>query len=125
MPKVLLLQFDTDPARAEHAAIVESTGVPVVEAEPRWPTFFDVVTAQRPDVIVIAASTIPSHAFEAARYLGDGFNTRDIPVILVDVDPKDDARAKASAPQAKIVDRASLADAVRAALQPKASSNSG
>ena len=94
----------------------------VVVAEPRWPTFFDVVTAQRPDVIVIAASVIPSHAFEAARYLGDGFNTRDIPVLLVDVDPKNNALAKASAPQAKIVDRAALANAVKEALQPKATS---
>ena len=122
MPKVLLLQFDTDPARAERRTIVESIGVTVVEAEPSWPTFFDVVTAQRPDVIVIAASTIPSHAFEAARYLGDGFNTRNIPVILVDVDPKNNAGAKASAPLAKIVDRAALANAVKEALQPKATS---
>jgi len=125
MPKVLLLQFDTDPARAERRTILEKTGMTVVEAEPRWPTFFDVVTAQRPDVIAIAASTIPSHAFEAARYLGDGFNTRNIPVLLVDVNPKDHARAQTSAPQAKIVERASLAGAVKGALQPKAPTNSG
>jgi len=125
MAKVLLLQFDTDPARAERRTILESTGMAVVEAEPRWPTFFDVVTAQRPDIIVIAASTIPTHAFEAARYLGDGFNTRNIPVLLVDVNPKDHARAQTSAPQAKIVDRAALAGAVKEALQPKASTNSG
>jgi cephalosporin hydroxylase len=121
MPKVLLLQFDTDPARAERRTTVESTGMTVVEAEPRWPTFFDVVTAQRPDVIVIAASTIVSHAFEAARYLGDGFNTRNIPVLLVDVNPKDYNRAQTSAPQAKIVEGSALADAVRESLQPKAS----
>ena len=125
MPKVLLLQFDTDPARAERRTILESTGMTVVEAEPQWPTFFDVVTAQRPDVIVIAASTIPSHAFEAARYLGEGFNTRNIPVLLVDVNPKDVAPARTSAPQAKIVERSALAFAVKEALQPKASSNSG
>ena len=125
MPKVLLFQFDTDPARAERRTILASTGMTVVEAEPRWPTFFDVVTAQRPDVIVIAASTIPSHAFEAARYLGDGFNTRNIPVLLVDVNPKDYNRAQTSAPQAKIVEGSVLADAVRESLQPKASTNSG
>ena len=125
MPKVLLLQFDSDPARAERRTNLASTGMTVVEAEPRWPTFFDVVTAQRPDVIVIAASTIPSHAFEAARYLGDGFNTRNIPVLLVDVNPKDYNRAQTSAPQAKIVERSVLADAVRESLQPKASTNSG
>jgi PleD family two-component response regulator len=125
MPKVLLLQFDTDPARADRRTILQSTGMRVVESEPRWPTFFDVVTAQRPDIIVIAASTIPSHAFEAARYLGDGFNTRNIPVLLVDVDPKDRARAQAPAPQAKIIERSALADAVKEALQPKASTDSG
>jgi hypothetical protein len=121
MPKVLLLQFDTDPACAERRAIVESTGMTLVEAEPRWPTFFDVVTAQRPDVIVIAASKIPSHAFEAARYLGEGFNTRNIPVLLVDVSTKDYARAQTSAPQAKIVERMALVTAIKEALQPKAS----
>jgi len=125
MPKVLLLQFDTDPARAERRTILQKTGMTVVEAEPRWPTFFDVVTAQRPDVIVIAASTISSHAFEAARYLGDGFNTRNIPVLMVDVNSKDYVRAQTSAPQVKIIERASLAGAVKGALQPKASTNSG
>jgi hypothetical protein len=125
MPKALLLQFDTDPACAERRTIVESSGVTLVEAEPRWPTFFDVVTAQRPDVIVIAASKIPSHAFEAARYLGEGFNTRNIPVLLVDVNPKDFSPAQVSAPLAKIVERGALAAAVREALQPKASANSG
>ena len=125
MPKVLLLQFDTDPARAERRTIVENTGVMLVEAEPRWPTFFDVVTAQRPDVIVIAATKIPLHAFEAARYLGEGFNTRNIPVLLTDVQPKDLQKAKTSAPQAKIVERSALGNAVKEALQPKASTNSG
>ncbi|MDQ6768102.1 MAG: hypothetical protein M3Z41_09875 [Candidatus Eremiobacteraeota bacterium] len=120
MAKVLLLQFDTDPARNERRRALESTGMTVVEAEPRWPTFFDAVTAQRPDVIVIAASKIPSHAFEAARYLGEGFNTRNIPVLLVDVNPKDRARAQTPAPQAKIVERATLVDAVKEAWQPKA-----
>lgn len=112
MAKVLLLQFDTDPACAERRGILEKTGMTVVESEPRWPTFFDVVTAERPDVIVIAASLIPSHAFEAARYLGEGFNTRDIPVFLVDVSPKDLAMAKKSAPQARIVERKDLLAAV-------------
>jgi PleD family two-component response regulator len=112
MPKVLLLQFDTDPACAQRRAALAGTGATVVEAEPRWPTFFDVVTAERPDVIVIAASLIPSHAYEAARYLGDGFNTRNIPVLLVDVAHKDEVKAKRSAPQATIVDRADLSAAV-------------
>ena len=120
MPKLLLLQFDTDPACAERRAELEKTAAQVVEAEPRWPTFFDAVNAQRPDIIVIAASTIPSHAFEAARYLGEGFNTRNTPVLLVDVAAKDRARAAASAPQATIVERAALADAAGDALQPNA-----
>jgi PleD family two-component response regulator len=120
VPKVLLLQFDTDLACAERRSILERSGMTIVEAEPRWPTFFDVVTAERPDVIVIAASKIPSHAFEAARYLGEGFNTRNIPVLLVDVSPRDRTRAEKSAPQATIVERAALVDAVKEALQPNA-----
>jgi len=116
MPKVLLLQFDTDPACAQRRAALAATGVTLVEAEPRWPTFFDAVTAERPDVIVIAASRIPSHAYEAARYLGEGFNTRNIPVLLVDVVRKDEAAACRSAPQAAIVDRADLVAAVEKLL---------
>lgn len=118
MAKVLLLQFDTDPARAQLRAALDTIGAIIVEAEPRWPTFFDVVTAQRPDVIVIAASRIPSHAYEAARYLGEGFNTRNIPVLLVDVASKDEPKARRSAPEAAIVDRADVVSAVERALGP-------
>lgn len=121
MAKVLLLQFDTDAACAQRRTLLAQTKAQIVEAEPQWPVFFDAVTAQRPDLIVIAASKIPSHAFEAARYLGDGFNTRDIPVILVDVGQKDLAQAKQSAPQAKIVDRSELINAVGEALGTKPS----
>lgn len=116
MTKVLLLQFSTDPACAQRREILQKAGVALAEAEPAWPTFFEAVNAQRPDIIVIAASTIPSHAFEAARYLGEGFNTRDIPVILVDVAPKDLARARESAPRADIVERSALGAVVAAAL---------
>jgi hypothetical protein len=112
MPKLLMLQFDTDQACSERRGIVAKTGMTVVEAEPTWPNFFDVVTQQRPDVIVIAASKIPSHAFEAARYLGEGFNTRNIPVLLVDVAHKDIPKAKKSAPLARIVERINLVRAI-------------
>jgi PleD family two-component response regulator len=112
MPKVLLLQFDTDPACGERRAVLAATGVTVVEAEPRWPSFFDVVTSERPDVIVIAASRISSHAYEAARYLGDGFNTRNIPVLLVDVSRKERPQAERNAPQSTIIERSDLAAAV-------------
>jgi hypothetical protein len=122
MPKVLLLQFDTDPDCAQRRSILEKTGATLAESEPRWPSFFEVVTAQRPDTIVIAASRVPSHAFEAARYLGEGFNTRNIPVFLVDVLPKDLVKAKQSAPQAKIVDRNALLTAVQSTLAPRVSS---
>lgn len=103
MTKVLLLQFKTDPACAERRQTLQGSGATVVEAEPRWPVFFDAVDANRPDVVAIAASVIPSHAFEAARYLGEGFNTRDIPVFLVDVAPKDLPKAQSSAPRAVII----------------------
>jgi hypothetical protein len=119
MPKVLLLQFATDPNCAARRSLLGKTGAAIEESEPRWPAFFDVVTAQRPDAIVIAASRSPSHAFEAARYLGEGFNTRNIPVLLVDVSHRDLAGAKNSAPQAKIVDRAALAESVAQVLAPK------
>lgn len=113
MTKALLLQFDTDPACAQRCEILQKSGVTLVEAEPRWPTFFDAVNEHQPDIIVIACSTIPSHAFEAARYLGEGFNTRDIPVILVDVEQKDLARAQESAPRARIVERSALAQVLQ------------
>ena len=116
MAKVLLLQFDTDPACAQRRTALAATAATLVEAEPRWPTFFDVVTAERPDVIVIAASRIPSHAYEAARYLGEGFNTRDIPVVLVDVARKDEPKARRSAPQATIVDNDDMVAAVERTL---------
>jgi hypothetical protein len=108
MAKILLLQFDTDPDCAKRREALQKTGATVYEAEPRWPVFFDAVRAHRPDAIVIAAPVIPSHAIEAARYLGDGFSTRDIPVYLVDVRPGDVDRAKSSAPRARIIDGASL-----------------
>jgi hypothetical protein len=88
MSKVLLLQFHTDPACAARREILGNLGVTLVEDEPRWPNFFDTVTAHRPDVIVIACSLLPSYAREAARYLGEGFNTRDIPLVLVDMPEK-------------------------------------
>lgn len=110
--KVLLLQFKTDPACAERRDALAKTGALVDEAEPRWPVFFDALSANRPDVIVIAASTIPSHGIEAARYLGDGFNTRDFPVYLLDVAPKDQAKAKQSAPRAHLIDTAGLPNAI-------------
>ena len=122
MPKVLLLQFDTDPDRLARREILEKTGFTLAVAEPRWPTFFDAVNREQPELIVIAANILPSHALEAARYLGDGFNTRNIPVLLVDVNPKDEMRARSSAPRARIVAREELAQAVQQTLQPKVSS---
>lgn len=113
MPKILLLQFDTDPKAAERRHLLHWVDVPFIEAEPRWPTFFDVVSQQVPDLIVIACSRQPSHAFESARYLGEGFNTRNIPVLLVDVDRKDLERARSSAPRARIVESSELKDAVK------------
>jgi hypothetical protein len=116
MAKLALLQFDTDPdcgARREALRGIEAI---VVEDEPRWPAFFDTVARERPDVIAIACGTLSRHAREAARYLGDGFNTRNIPVFLVDVPAKEVDETKASAPRAMIVDRAELASALKKAL---------
>jgi hypothetical protein len=110
--KVLLLQFKTDPACAARREILAKTGARLTEAEPRWPVFFDAQQSDRPDIIAIAASVIPSHAIEAARYLGDGFNTRDIPVYLVDVQPNDVACARTSAPRAHLIDSSALSTIV-------------
>jgi hypothetical protein len=117
MPKLALLQFDTDPNAAERRASLADSGATIVEAEPRWPTFFDTIERERPDLIVIACGVIPEHAREAARYLGEGFNTRNIPVMLVDVRPHDLAATKQSAPSARIVDATELAAAVTAVFQ--------
>jgi hypothetical protein len=103
MAKLALLQFDTDPACAARRAAVASLGATVVGGEPRWPAFFDLITKERPDVIVIACSILSRHAREAARYIGDGFNTRDIPVYLVDVPSAEYNETRASAPRATIV----------------------
>lgn len=112
MAKLALLQFDTDPACAARRAAVASLGMTVVEGEPRWPAFFDLVTKERPDVIVIACSILPRHPREAARYLGDGFNTRNIAVFLVDVPSAEYNEFGASAPRAKIVSISDLPSAL-------------
>ena len=109
MAKLALLQFDTDPACGARRAAVASLGATVVEGEPRWPAFFDLITRERPDVIVIACAILSRHAREAARYLGDGFNTRNIPVYLVDVPAAEYNETRASAPRATIVNPSDLA----------------
>lgn len=116
----MLMQFDTDPDATSRRNLVKSSGATVIETEPKWPAFFDAVQAQRPDLIVIACSRLPSHARDAARYLGEGFNTRDIPVILVDI-PEDKADAfKAYVAKynrrSTVSDRAGLPNAIRSAL---------
>jgi len=112
MPTLALLQFDTDPACGARRAAVASLGATVVEGEPRWPAFFDLITEERPDVIVIACALLSRHAREAARYLGDGFNTRNIPVYLVDVRALEYNETRASAPRATIVELSDLSSAL-------------
>ncbi|HXM18035.1 MAG TPA: hypothetical protein VN934_04430 [Candidatus Tumulicola sp.] len=117
MAKILLLQFHTDPGCDERRKLLADLGATLVEAEPRWPTFFDVVTQERPDVIVISCATLPSHGREAARYIKDGFNTRNIPAILTDVAPSDLDKTRQAAPTAEIIDRKGLAEAVKRHLK--------
>jgi len=92
---------------------------PSLPDEPRWPSFFDAVRRTQPDAIVIACSKIPSHAREAARYLGDGFNTRNIPVILVDVREHDIEKTERTVRRAKIVERDRLSAAIGETLAQK------
>ena len=112
MAKILLLQFDSDPDCAVRRDLLSGLGATLVVDEPRWPTFFDTLNRERPDVIVISLAVIPSHGREAARYIKDGFNTRNIPVILTDVPAKEIDVVRKSAPTAVIVERSDLADAV-------------
>ena len=104
MPKVALLQFATDPQCEARREALARTAATVVEDEPQWPTFFDTIVRERPDAIVIACSVFPRHAREAARYLGDGFNTRNIPVYLVDVPLDVYNETRSTAPRAIILD---------------------
>ncbi|MBC5804909.1 MAG: hypothetical protein DLM53_06775 [Candidatus Eremiobacter antarcticus] len=116
MHTILLLQFRNDPECGARRDLLSHDAMDVAEAEPRWPVFFEAVNVRRPDVIVIACSRLPSHAFECARYLGDGFNTRDIPVLLVDVRENDLMKARSSANRARIVGRDQLECTVRETL---------
>ena len=113
MAKIVLLQFGTDPESALRRRTLSGLGADIVEDEPRWPTFFRTVDRERPIAVVIACGVIASHGREAARYIGDGFNTRNIPVILVDVRPKDVAATRIAAPNATIVEGDGLVDAVK------------
>lgn len=120
MAKVLLLQFDTDPQRANRRNALSRLDAQIAEAEPRWPSFFDAVSAQRPDVIVIACGRLTAYAREAARYLGEGFNTRDIGLVLVGIPEKERAAfedyVRTYQPNATFVDDTRLADTVAARL---------
>lgn len=119
MAKILLLQFDTDPGCAARREALAGLGATLVVDEPRWPTFFDTLTRERPDVVVISLAVIPSHGREAARYIKDGFNTRNIPVFVTDVPAKEIDKVHKSAPTAVIVESKDLADAVYKSLTEK------
>ena len=112
MAKVLLLQFQSDPAGAETREQLSHLGATLVEGEPRWPTFFDLLNSERPDIVVISLGRSPSHGREAARYIKDGFNTRNLPVFLTDVPARDIDACRKSAPGAVIVEHRDLHDAV-------------
>ena len=116
MARIVLLQFDTDPGCADNRALIASVYPEFAEAEPRWPVFFESLALERPDIVVISCGKLPSHGREAARYINEGFNTRNMDVLLIDVAPKDRARTSASAPDAHIVDRDRLADELRTLL---------
>ena len=123
MARVVLLQFDTDPGCAERRAQVASVYPDFAEAEPRWPIFFETLSAEQPDVVVISCGKLPSHGREAARYINDGFNTRNIDVLLTDVAPKDRARTHAAAPMSTIVGRDRLTEELRSRLADKRATN--
>jgi hypothetical protein len=117
MANVLLLQFDTDDNCAERRVLVEDSGAKLIEDEPRWPTFFESLRNARPDAVVISCGKLPSHGREAARYINDGFNSRNIPVIITDVAAGDLAKTKAAAPKSTIVERSGLTKALKAVIR--------
>ncbi len=119
MARVVLLQFDTDPGCAERRAIVASVCPDFAEAEPRWPIFFETLSKLSPEVAVISCGKLPSHGREAARYINEGFNTRNIAVLLTDVAEHDLARTQTAAPASTIVDRERLAEELHARLDAK------
>jgi len=123
MARVVLLQFDTDPGCAVRRAQIASVYPDFAEAEPRWPVFFDVLREQGPDLVVISCSKLPSHGREAARYINEGFNTRDIDVLLIDVAPHERSRTHAAAPMSHIVGRDRLTEEIRARLADKRATN--
>jgi hypothetical protein len=116
MARVVLLQFDTDPGCAEQRALVASVYPEFAEAEPRWPLFFEALAQHRPEIVVISCAKLPSHGREAARYINEGFNTRNMDVLLTGVAPKERARTHAAAPESDIVDQNRLADELRTLL---------
>jgi hypothetical protein len=117
MSTVLLLQFDTDENCAERRVLIEESGATLVEDEPRWPTFFQTLVASRPSAIVISCGKLPMHGREAARYLNEGFNTRNIPVLVTDVAPGDLAKTKKSAPRSVVVERSALTRALKSLIR--------
>jgi len=112
MAKVLLLQFHSDSTSAKTREQLSGLGATLVEGEPRWPTFFDLLNREHPDIVVISLGQIPSHGREAARYIKDGFNTRNLPVFLTNVPARDIDACRKSAPGAFIVELSDLHDAV-------------
>ena len=123
MARVVLLQFDSDPGCAERRERIATVDPDFAEAEPRWPTFFETLSAQRPDVVVISCGKLPSHGREAARYINEGFNTRNMVVLLTDVAPQDRARTHSAAPESTIVGRDRLLEELRARLADKRAMN--
>lgn len=117
MSTVLLLQFDTDENCAERRVLIEDSGATLVEDEPRWPTFFRSLVTSRPDAIVISCGKLPVHGREAARYLNDGFNTRNIPVLVTDVAPGDVTETKKAAPKSVVVERSGLTRALKSLIR--------
>jgi hypothetical protein len=109
MTRVVLLQFDTDPACAENRALVAGIYPEFAEEEPRWPLFFEALAQHRPDIVVISCAKLPSHGREAARYINEGFNTRNMDVLLIGVAPNERARTHAAAPESEIIEKDRLA----------------
>jgi DNA-binding response OmpR family regulator len=61
---------------------------------------YDLVKKERPDVVVIYLSRLPSHGWATARAISESRETRDVPVVFVDGKGKAVRRAMVMVPDA-------------------------
>jgi len=100
--KVMVVHHGTAVGQALTERI-KALNVEVFEQKPSWPSYFFNAKEERPDVAVIDASEVPSHAREIAGYLGETGFTNRIRVFIVNMPEEERERTVWRAPNAKLV----------------------